>query len=110
MTDGRPTPPEVMALPGLPLGAEGPVFAAPWQAQIFAIVVSLAERGAFPWPEFQRRLIEEIAAAAPAEQGANHYYEHWLAAAEKLIESLDLVGSGELGARIAELAATARRA
>lgn len=96
-------------LPGLPVGSEGPVFAAPWQAQIFALVVGLAERGLFPWPEFQRRLIAAIGGADPAEQGADHYYEHWLAAAEGLIAELELVDAGELDARIAELDAARRR-
>jgi nitrile hydratase accessory protein len=97
------------AIPGLPLGPEGPVFGAPWQAQIFALVVSLAERGRFPWPEFQRRLIAAIDAADPAEQGPDHYYEHWLAAAEGLFAELDLVATGELRARIAALAPALRR-
>jgi nitrile hydratase accessory protein len=109
MSGGERLPVSTADLPGLPLGSEGPVFAAPWQAQIFAIVVSLAERGRFPWPEFQRRLAAAIAAATAAEQGADHYYEHWLAAAEGLIAELDLVGAGELRARIVELDAARRR-
>lgn len=102
-------PAGLAALPGLPGGSEGPVFAAPWQAQIFALVVGLAERGLFPWAEFQRRLIAAIAAADPAEQGADRYYEHWLAAAETLVAELGLVAPGELGARVAELRPAQRR-
>ena len=109
MSGGERPPVSTADLPGLPLGSEGPVLAAPWQAQIFAIVVSLAERGRFPWPEFQRRLAAAIAAATAAEQGADRYYEHWLAAAEGLIAELDLVDAGELRARIAELDAARRR-
>jgi nitrile hydratase accessory protein len=102
-------PASLAALPGLPLDAEGPVFGAPWQAQIFALVASLAERGCFPWAEFQRRLIAAIGAADPAEQGPDHYYEHWLAAAEGLFAELDLVAADALRARIAELAPAQRR-
>ena len=109
MSGGERPPVSTADLPGLPLGSEGPVFASPWQAQIFAIIVSLAERGRFPWSEFQRRLAAAIAAAAPHEQGADHYYEHWLTAAEGLIAELDLVAAGELRTRIAELDAARRR-
>lgn len=96
-------------LPGLPTGPDGPVFAAPWQAQIFALVVGLAERGRFPWSEFQRRLIAAIGAAAPDEQGPEHYYEHWLAAAEALFAELGLVGAGELARRVDTLRPMPRR-
>lgn len=102
-------PDAAAALPGIPLGGDGPVFAAPWQAQIFALVVGLAERGRFPWPEFQKRLVAAIAAAGADEQGPEHYYEHWLAAAEALFAELDLVSGAEVRARIAELRPTQRR-
>jgi nitrile hydratase accessory protein len=105
----RAAPVADVELPGIPLGPEGPVFAAPWQAQIFAIVVGLAERGLFPWPEFQKRLVAAIAAAPPGEQGPEHYYEHWLAAAEALFAELGLVDAAAIGARIAELRPAPRR-
>jgi len=52
---------------GLPLNGVEPVFAEPWQAQAFAIVVELQERGVFTWNEWVRTLSAEIAArpAAP---------------------------------------------
>ena len=43
------------ALPGMPRDAQGPVFAAPWQAQAFALTLSLHERGAFTWKEWAAR-------------------------------------------------------
>jgi hypothetical protein len=33
----------------------GPVFSAPWEAQAFAMVLALHERGLFTWPEWARR-------------------------------------------------------
>jgi len=96
-------------LPGLPLDLEGPVFAAPWQAQIFALVVELAGRGRFPWPEFQRRLVAAIGNAAPAEQGPEHYYEHWLAAAEALFAELGLASGEEIATRMAALRPAGQR-
>jgi nitrile hydratase accessory protein len=55
---------------------EEPVFAEPWEAQTFALAVSLSERGMFTWSEWT-----EAVAAAP-EEG---YYERWLATLERLL-------------------------
>jgi nitrile hydratase accessory protein len=52
------------------------VFEEPWEAQAFALVVSLNERGVFTWAEWA-----EAVAAAP-EAG---YYERWLATLERLL-------------------------
>lgn len=64
-----------------------PVFAEPWQAQVFAMTVSLYERGLFSWNEWARSLSEQLAARAAAgdEQGGLHYYVDWLAALETLV-------------------------
>jgi nitrile hydratase accessory protein len=51
-------------------------FAEPWEAQAFALVVSLNERGVFSWSEWT-----DAVAAAP-EEG---YYERWLATLERLL-------------------------
>lgn len=100
-------PSDVAACPGLPLGDEGPVFAAPWQAQIFALVVALHERGLFPWRDFQAALIATIAEAPVAEQGGAFYYRHWLRAAEALFQRLGLIAEADLLHRIAEVEAAA---
>jgi nitrile hydratase accessory protein len=77
-------------LASLPGDGEGPCFTAPWQARIFALVVALAEQGRFPWSEFQRRLIEEVAREG---DDPEHYYECWLAAAERLVREFPLISS-----------------
>jgi nitrile hydratase accessory protein len=59
---------------------DAPVFAEPWEAQAFALVVALHERGAFTWPEWSSALAAEIA----REPGAS-YYHQWLAALERLL-------------------------
>jgi nitrile hydratase accessory protein len=65
----------------LPPECERPqVFAAPWEAQIFAIVVELHEAGHFAWREFADRLGAEI--DAHPEQ---RYYESWADAAMELL-------------------------
>jgi len=74
------------ALPSLPRDADGPVFRAPWEAQAFALAVQLQERGLFTWDEWAQALGAEIAAAqsgGDADLG-DTYYQHWLAALERL--------------------------
>ena len=47
-------PPETV---GLPRGGDGsPVFNEPWQAQAFAMAVTLHEAGYFSWSEWSDRL------------------------------------------------------
>lgn len=63
------------------------MFAEPWQAQAFALAVRLSEQGYFTWQEWAAPLAAEIKAAA--ERGepddGSRYYEHWLAALERLV-------------------------
>jgi nitrile hydratase accessory protein len=93
--------PDPGALPAIPRDAEGPVFRAPWEAQAFAMVLQLHERGQFTWTEWASRLAEEIAAAG--ERGEHddgrRYYHHWLAALEKLLADKHIVLADELRAR-----------
>src|SRR5688572_3246928 len=75
------------AVPGIPCDAEGPVFREPWEAQAFAMAVSLQARGLFTWPEWAQVLGEEIkrAQAAGDPDTGETYYHHWLAALERLV-------------------------
>ena len=75
------------ALPRLPRDASGPVFAEPWQAQAFALAVKLSEQGHFTWKEWAAALADELKAAADRGEpdDGTHYYEHWLAALERLV-------------------------
>jgi len=50
-----------VALPDLPRDAGGPVFAAPWEAQAFAMTLALHEQGAFSWKEWTETLAAVIA-------------------------------------------------
>jgi nitrile hydratase accessory protein len=81
------------ALPKLPRDPGGPVFAEPWQAQAFALAVKLSEQGHFTWKEWASALGDELRAAA--ERGepddGSHYYDHWLAALERLVTAKGLV-------------------
>jgi nitrile hydratase accessory protein len=109
MTTSIPPELDLGALPALPRDAEGPVFKAPWEAQAFAMTLSLHARGLFTWREWAGALARELAAAA--ERGepddGTHYYEHWLSALEKLAAAKDLVGSGEMERRVEDWDAAA---
>ncbi len=83
-----------------PCGAEAPVFREPWEAQAFALVVALHERGLFTWPQWAACLSETLAQAeAGGEVGAGEDdYHHWLTALERLVVSRGLVPPLSLGA------------
>lgn len=74
------------------------MFAAPWQAQAFALTLQLHERGAFTWPEWAEALSAELEAAGPEDDGSR-YYERWLSALERLVTSKGLAGAQALDAR-----------
>jgi len=75
------------AVPSIPCDAEGPVFKEPWEAQAFAMTLTLYERGAFTWPEWATTLGDEIkrAQAAGDPDTGETYYHHWLNALERLV-------------------------
>jgi nitrile hydratase accessory protein len=85
-------------LPPLPRDEGGPVFAEPWQAQAFALAVRLSEQGYFSWKEWAATLADELKAAADRGEpdDGSRYYEHWLAALERLVTSKRLSNSAEL--------------
>ena len=85
--------PDLRAL-GVPAEGPEPVFAEPWQAQAFALVVQLHAHGAFSWPDWAAALAEAIAAAPHAP-----YYESWVNALEQLLERQGLADPALLAAR-----------
>ena len=89
--------PDVLALPRLPRDEAGPVFAEPWQAQAFALVLSLHEAGRFSWPDWAAALSAQLA-SDPADDGSR-YYDHWVAALETLVVGRDLARASELDVR-----------
>ena len=74
-------------LADLPRDEDGPVFREPWEAQAFAMALSLHERGLFTWSEWAAALAEEIkrAQANGDPDLGNTYYRHWLATLERLV-------------------------
>jgi nitrile hydratase accessory protein len=74
-------------LPGMPQADGEPVFAAPWQAQAFAMALALHQRGLFSWGDWAEMLARQIKAAQAAGDAdlGDTYYQHWLAALETCV-------------------------
>ena len=79
----------------IPIDDEGPVFREPWEAQVFAMTLSLHERGLFKWSEWAEMLGTEIkrAQAAGDPDSGDTYYLHWLAALERMVAEKGLTDS-----------------
>jgi nitrile hydratase accessory protein len=90
----RTTNPQIADMIGtvsLPRRSGELVFHDRWERQVFALAVALCEQGLYSWDEFRDCLIAEIGAAEqmttldPTHALLPGYYEHWLAAFEKLL-------------------------
>ncbi len=94
-------------LPLLPRDSDGPVFAEPWQAQAFAVIVQLTEADVLTPTEWADRLgtvLREAEERGEYDTG-QRYYDHWLTALERLVVDKDLAGWEDLateGAAIRE--------
>ena len=77
----------INAVRGIPRDRDGPVFREPWEAQAFAMAVTLQARGLFTWSEWAAALGEEIkrAQAAGDPDTGETYYRHWLATLERMV-------------------------
>jgi nitrile hydratase accessory protein len=80
----------------LPKDADGPVFAEPWEAQAFAMAVTLNEAGVFSWREWAEALAAELKA-----EPIRPYYESWLLALETLLEAKQVMSERERLERVA---------
>ncbi len=80
------------SIASIPRNAEGPVFHAPWEAEAFALAVSLNERGLFTWKDWATTLGEEIkkAQAGGDPDTGETYYRHWLATLERIVAAKGL--------------------
>ncbi|MBZ5579143.1 MAG: nitrile hydratase accessory protein [Acidobacteriia bacterium] len=85
----------------MPRDEGGPVFAEPWQAQAFALAVRLSAQGHFTWKEWAAALAEELKSAADRSEpdDGSRYYDHWLAALERLVAAKALSNPAEMLAR-----------
>lgn len=81
---------ELMPLP--PRGDEQ-VFAAPWQAQVFAMTVTLHERGVFTWPQWAQVLGRHVASGAT---DGSDYYERWADALQELLAERGIASTADV--------------
>lgn len=102
----RPDAELVLALAAdtpIPRDADGPVFAEPWQAQAFALVVALQNKRVFTaqeWAEALGAEIREAVAAGGCKDGSD-YYERWCEALEHLLIAKGLASHDGVDARAA---------
>ncbi len=99
-----PTDPAVVEMHGpsaLPRRSGELVFHDEWERRAFAIAVSLANQGRFPWAAFQRRLIDAVAFAERdnPRRPTRGYYESWLAALEQVLADRRLLDEAREEAR-----------
>ena len=82
----------------IPRNDNGPVFSEPWEAEAFALAVSLNERGVFTWSEWAQILGDEIkkAQAAGDPDTGETYYHHWLATLERVLAEKGLTDPMQL--------------
>jgi nitrile hydratase accessory protein len=82
----------------IPRDERGPIFHAPWEAEAFALAVSLNEHGLFTWKEWATTLGDEIkkAQAAGDPDTGDTYYLHWLATLERILAEKGVVERGAL--------------
>ena len=86
------------AILGVAHNDDDPVFREPWEAQAFALAVSLNARGVFTWKEWAATLGDEIkkAQAAGDPDTGETYYRHWLATLERIVAEKGLADAGVL--------------
>ncbi|MGA2943285.1 MAG: nitrile hydratase accessory protein [Xanthobacteraceae bacterium] len=87
MTANSATLRATQAVASIPRNDDGPVFREPWQAEAFALALSLHERGLFTWNEWATTLGDEIkkAQAAGDPDTGETYYHHWLNTLERIV-------------------------
>lgn len=92
------TLPDGLLHPAQARQSDGPVFREPWEAQAFAMVLALHQRGAFSWNEWAAALSTQISAAQAAGDAdlGDTYYQHWLAALESLVAAKGLASTDEM--------------
>ncbi len=86
-------------VPGQPHDNDGPVFRQPWEAQAFAMAVSLNKSGVFTWPQWTKTIGALITADQRPDTTGERYYEYWLSALEQLVAANTQISSDLLETR-----------
>ncbi|MEL6523451.1 MAG: nitrile hydratase accessory protein [Pseudomonadota bacterium] len=74
-----------------PLIEDDAIFTAPWQAQAFAMVVHLHERGHFSWTDWAAALSTALEEDGQPENSTEAYYRCWLRALEAVLNETGTV-------------------
>lgn len=82
-------------------------FSEPWEAQAFALVVGLHERGVFNWNEWAEMLSDELKRPGTAADGSD-YYRCWLRALERLLDQKQIADEGKIATVAAAWSRAAR--
>lgn len=90
----------------LPPRGDEQVFSAPWQAQVFAMTVTLHERGVFTWPEWAQVLGKHVAVGAV---DGTDYYERWADAFEEMLVEREVLSTAQVTEATAAWHAAAAR-
>jgi len=87
--------------PQLPKDDTDPVFKEPWQAQAFALAVSLCDEGYFTWPEWVEAFSEQVKIAQRSGDPdlGDTYYNHWLNALETIVSKKQIIGLTDMQQR-----------
>jgi len=89
---------------GLPRKSGELQFQDPWEGEAFAMAVALCEQSHYQWQEFQQHLIAEITRAdETAADVRPAYYESWLAAFEKLLDTKNIVAQTSINRRVRQI-------
>jgi nitrile hydratase accessory protein len=98
MTADAATLRATQAVASIPRNDDGPVFREPWQAEAFALALSLHERGLFTWNEWAATLGDEIkkAQAAGDPDTGETYYHHWLNTLERIVAEKGVTDTRQL--------------
>ena len=89
---------ELANLALLPRDQDGPVFAEPWQAHAFAVVVELTDAGILTreeWADQLGAVLKEAEVRGEYDTG-ERYYDHWLTALERVVVDKNLAGWEDL--------------
>lgn len=87
------------AVQSIPRDGDGPIFNAPWEAEAFAMTLTLHEKGVFTWQEWADTLSLEIKTAQNLGDPdlGDTYYSHWLSALERIVVEKGVTSRSTLG-------------
>ena len=89
----------LQSVDSIPREGNEPVFRAPWEAEVFALCLSLYEQDLFTWKEWANALsttIDDAQQAGDPDLG-DTYYLHWLKTLERMVVDKQLGNAEQLG-------------